>query len=309
MSDQASSAAEITAVPEVDPDANVGEVLSERMEHSADVLSHSMEWVSNNQGLIINYGMNIISAIITIIIGFMVARMLASGTHKVLSLKKLDSTVVDFISHMVRYIVIAFVLIAALSRVGVETTSFVAIIGAAGLAIGLALQGSLSNFASGVLIIALRPFKAGEYIDAAGTSGVVESVQIFSTTLTTVDNKYVIVPNSSILGGNIINYSRKATRRIDLVIGVSYNADLAKTKQVLESVVNAHEKVLKSPEPQIAVAELADSSVNLVVRPWVKGDEYWPVRFELMEAIKNGLDEAGIEIPFPQMDVHLDKLS
>jgi small conductance mechanosensitive channel len=202
---------------------------------------------------------------------------------------------------MVRYVIIAFVIIAALSKIGVETTSFVAIIGAAGLAVGLALQGSLSNFASGVLIIALRPFKAGEYIEAAGTGGVVESVQIFSTTLTTADNKYVVVPNSSILSGNIVNYSRKPTRRIDLVVGVSYSADLAKTKAVLEAVLAANSKILPTPAPQIAVAELADSSVNLVVRPWVNGGDYWPVRFELMEAIKNGLDEAGIEIPFPQM--------
>jgi len=287
--------------------ANVGEVLSERLEHGVGVIGNSMEWVVNNQGLIINYGMNILSAIVTLFIGMMVARLISGGVKKVLLKRKLDSTISDFVSHMVQYVIVAFVVIAALSRIGVETTSFVAIIGAAGLAIGLALQGSLSNFASGVLIIALRPFKAGEYIDAAGIAGVVESVQIFSTTLTTVDNKFVVVPNSAILAGNIINYSRKETRRIDLVIGVSYNADLAKTKAVLEAVVKANEGVLKSPAPQIAVAELADSSVNLVVRPWVRGDNYWPVRFELMEAIKIGLDEAGIEIPFPQMDVHVDK--
>ncbi|WP_208380259.1 mechanosensitive ion channel domain-containing protein [Psychromonas algarum] len=270
-------------------------------------MSNSMEWINNNQGLIINYGMNILAAIATLLIGMMIARFISGGFHKVLTKRELDSTIIDFISHMVRYVIIAFVVIAALSRIGVETTSFVAIIGAAGLAVGLALQGSLSNFASGVLIIALRPFRAGEYIEAAGTAGVVESVQIFSTSLTTVDNKYVVVPNSSILGGNIVNYSRKSTRRVDLVIGVSYNADLAKTKAVLEAVVKANPGVLKSPEPQVAVAELADSSVNLIVRPWVRGQDYWPVRFELMEAIKNALDEEGIEIPFPQMDIHMDK--
>ena len=287
--------------------ANVGDVLSERLEHGVGLIGNSMDWVVNNQGLIINYGMNILSAIVTLFIGMMVARLISGGVRKVLLKRKLDSTISDFVSHMVQYVIVAFVVIAALSRIGVETTSFVAIIGAAGLAIGLALQGSLSNVASGVLIIALRPFKAGEYIDAAGIAGVVESVQIFSTTLTTVDNKFVVVPNSAILAGNIINYSRKETRRIDLVIGVSYNADLAKTKAVLEAVVKANKGVLASPAPQIAVAELADSSVNLVVRPWVRGDNYWPVRFELMEAIKIGLDEAGIDIPFPQMDVHVDK--
>ena len=297
----------VSAAVDTAASANVGDVLSERLEHSVGLIGNSMDWVVNNQGLIINYGMNILSAIVTLFIGMMVARLISGGVGKLLLKRKLDSTISDFVSHMVQYIIVAFVVIAALSRIGVETTSFVAIIGAAGLAIGLALQGSLSNFASGVLIIALRPFKAGEYIDAAGISGVVESVQVFSTTLTTVDNKFVVVPNSAILAGNIINYSRKETRRIDLVIGVSYNADLAKTKAVLEAVVKANKGVLASPAPQIAVAELADSSVNLVVRPWVRGDNYWPIRFELMEAIKIGLDEAGIDIPFPQMDVHVDK--
>lgn len=281
--------------------------VTDTIEKNVDVLNHSVQWFTENQDLIIGYIMNIVFAIVTLILGMMIARFIAGTLHKVLTKRKLDSTIVDFVSHMVRYVVIAFVVIAALGRIGVETTSFVAIIGAAGLAVGLALQGSLSNFASGVLIIALRPFKAGEYIEAAGTAGVVESVQIFSTTLTTPDNKYVVVPNSAILGGNIVNYSRKPTRRIDLIVGVSYNADLAKTKSVLEAVVKENTGVLKSPEPQVAVAELADSSVNLVVRPWVRGEDYWRVRFELMEAIKNALDEAGIEIPFPQMDVHMDK--
>jgi len=280
-----------------------GSIFSE----SSDVLVGGVDWITENQDLIIHYAMNILFAIATLIIGFIAARIIAGGFARVLTKRKLDSTIVDFVSNMVRYAIVAFVVVAALGRIGVETTSFVAIIGAAGLAVGLALQGSLSNFASGVLIIALRPFKAGEYIEAAGTAGVVESVQIFSTTLTTADNKYVVVPNSSILSGNIVNYSRKATRRIDLVIGVSYSADLAKTKAVLEAVLAANEKVLPTPAPQVAVAELADSSVNLVVRPWVNGGDYWPVRFELMEAIKNGLDEAGIEIPFPQLDVHTDK--
>ena len=274
---------------------------------SNQVIDSSVNWLVANQELLINYGLNVLFAIATLFIGLLVARFIAGGFHKVLTKRQLDSTIVDFIASLIRYVIIAFVIIAALSQIGIETTSFVAILGAAGLAIGLALQGSLSNFASGVLIVALRPFKAGEYIEAAGTSGVVESVQIFSTTLTTADNKYVIVPNSSILAGNIVNYSRKPTRRIDLVIGVSYSADLAKTKTVLEAVLAANSKVLPTPAPQVAVAELADSSVNLVVRPWVNGGDYWPVRFELMEAIKNGLDEADIDIPFPQMDIHTDK--
>ncbi|RBW43071.1 mechanosensitive ion channel family protein [Psychromonas sp. B3M02] len=281
--------------------------VAEAIEKNVDILSNSVTWFADNQDLIISYALNIIFAVVTLIIGMMVARFVAGTLHKILGKRGFDSTIVDFVTRMVRYIIVAFVIIASLSKLGVETTSFVAIIGAAGLAVGLALQGSLSNFASGILIIALRPFKAGEYIEAAGTAGVVESVQIFSTTLTSPDNKFVVVPNSAILGGNIINYSRKPTRRIDLVVGVSYNADLAQTKAVLESVLNNTKGILSSPAPTIAVAELADSSVNLVVRPWVNGGDYWPIRFELMESIKNALDEAGIEIPFPQMDVHMDK--
>ncbi|WP_019616410.1 mechanosensitive ion channel domain-containing protein [Psychromonas ossibalaenae] len=283
------------------------DLIAERLDNSIDVVENSLEWVTNNQGLLIEYGMNIISAVLTLLLGLFAARLISGGFHKVLTKRNLDSTIVDFVSHMTRYVIIAFVVIAALSRIGVQTTSFIALIGAAGLAIGLALQGSLSNFASGVLIIVLRPFKAGEYIEAAGIAGNVESVQIFATTLTTVDNKYVVVPNSAILGGNIINYSRKPTRRIDLMIGVSYSADLAKTKAVLEKVVKENSNVLSDPAPQIAVAELGDSSVNLVVRPWVKSELYWDIRFELMEAIKIGLDAEGIEIPFPQMDIHMDK--
>ncbi len=304
MSDKATVSQAVTT--DVAPEKAI-EVISERLEDSIDVVGNSLEWVANNQSLLIEYAMNIAAAILTLFIGLFVARLISGGFHKVLTKRKLDSTIVDFVASMARYVIVAFVVIAALSRIGVQTTSFIALIGAAGLAIGLALQGSLSNFASGVLIIVLRPFKAGEYIEAAGIAGSVESVQIFATTLTTIDNKFVVVPNSAILGGNIINYSRKATRRIDLTIGVSYSADLAKTKAVLEQVVKANSSVLTDPAPQIAVAELGDSSVNLVVRPWVKSEQYWDIRFELMEAIKNGLDEEGIEIPFPQMDVHMDK--
>lgn len=285
----------------------VGEAIGERLENSVDIVENSLVWVNNNQGLIIEYGLNIVSAIATILIGMLFARIISNSFHKVLTKRKLDSTIVDFVSHMVKYVIVAFVVIAALSRIGVQTTSFIALIGAAGLAVGLALQGSLSNFASGVLIIVLRPFKAGEYIEAAGIAGSVESVQIFATTLVTVDNKFVVVPNSAILGGNIVNYSRKATRRIDLTIGVSYNANLQQTKAVLEKVVTANALVLKDPGVQVAVAELGDSSVNFVVRPWVNSADYWNVRFELMEAIKDALDAESIEIPFPQMDVHMDK--
>ena len=304
MSDDTTASQAVTndAVPE-----KAVEVISEQIGNSVDVVESSLQWVTNNQGLLIEYAMNISAAILTLVIGLYVARLISAAFHNVLSKRELDSTIVDFVAHMIRYIIIAFVVIAALSRIGVQTTSFIALLGAAGLAVGLALQGSLSNFASGVLIIVLRPFKAGEYIEAAGTAGSVDSVQIFATTLTTPDNKFVVVPNSAILAGNIVNYSRMPTRRIDLLVGVSYAADLAKTKAVLEKVLQANSGVLEEPKAQVAVAELADSSVNLVVRPWVKSADYWTVRFQLMEAVKNGLDEAGIEIPFPQMDIHMNK--
>lgn len=282
-------------------------VVGEHVDEHLDKAQMAYDWLANNHDLIVGFAINIVTAIAVIIIGFMVARFASALVKKLLDKKNFDSTASIFVSNMVRYILMAFVVIAALSKLGLQTTSFVALIGAAGLAVGLALQGSLSNFASGILIIILRPFKAGEYIEAAGTAGTVEDVAIFATTVLSPDNKYIVIPNSAILSSNIVNYSRQDTRRIDLMIGVSYNADLAQTRDILEKVLLANPLVLKSPEIQVAVAELGDSSVNLVVRPWVKTSDYWPVRFELMEAIKNALDEANIEIPFPQMDVHVEK--
>ena len=274
-----------------------------------EILQESGSWLQNNQGLLIEYGVNIAAAILILFFGFIAAKMVAGGIGKVMKSKGLDKTIVDFVAGLVRYGIIAFVIIAALGRVGVQTASFVAIIGAAGLAIGLALQGSLSNFASGVLLILFRPFKAGDYVEIAGTAGSVDSIQIFSTVLTTPDNKVVVVPNSAVFGGNIVNYSRLPTRRVDMVFGVSYKADLKQTQEVLTRIVTAHEKVLKDPAPTIEVVWLADSSVNFVVRPWVKTADYWGVYFDLRKQIKIGLDEAGIEIPFPQMDVHLNKVA
>ncbi|MCE0557327.1 small-conductance mechanosensitive channel MscS [Motilimonas sp. E26] len=274
-----------------------------------EIIKESGSWLQNNQGLLIEYGVNIAAAVLILFFGFIAAKMVAGGLAKVMGSKGLDKTIVDFVAGLVRYGIIAFVIVAALGRVGVQTASFVAIIGAAGLAIGLALQGSLSNFASGVLLILFRPFKAGDYVEIAGTAGSVDSIQIFSTVLTTPDNKVVVVPNSAVFGGNIVNYSRLPTRRVDMVIGVSYKADLKQTQDVLRRIVTAHEKVLKDPAPTIEVVALADSSVNFVVRPWVKTPDYWAVYFDLNKQIKIGLDEAGIEIPFPQMDVHLNKVA
>ncbi|EAR55555.1 hypothetical protein SKA34_22037 [Photobacterium sp. SKA34] len=269
---------------------------------------HASNWITDNQDLLVQYAVNLVSALLILFIGNMIVKAVAGAVAKVLRKKEMDNAVVEFIHGLVRYLLFVIVLIAALSRIGVQTASVVAVIGAAGLAVGLALQGSLSNFAAGVLIVAFRPFKSGDFVEVAGVSGAVESIQIFSTELRTADNKTVVVPNSSIIGNPITNYSRNSTRRIDLTIGVSYSADLQKTKEVLKRVVTADERVLKDPEPTIGVVALADSSVNFVVRPWVNTPDYWAVYFDLNQAIKEELDKEGIEIPFPQMDVHLNKV-
>ncbi|BEU05289.1 mechanosensitive ion channel protein [Agarivorans sp. OAG1] len=274
-----------------------------------DVFTEGTSWFENNQDLLMQYAINIAAAIAILFVGMIVARVMASSVEKLMNARKLDTTISHFVGSMVKYIIIAFVIIAALSRIGIQTASFVAIIGAAGLAVGLALQGSLSNFAAGVLIIGFRPFKAGDFVEIAGTAGSVASVQIFTTVLKTPDNKQIVVPNGAVLGGNIVNYSTHPTRRVDLVVGVSYNADLAKTKAILREVCEADSRVLKDPDITIGVSELADSSVNLVVRPWVNSADYWGAYFDLNENIKVALDNAGIEIPFPQMDVHLDKVA
>ncbi|MEZ8608976.1 MULTISPECIES: small-conductance mechanosensitive channel MscS [Vibrio] len=273
-----------------------------------DGLSQAEQWLTNNSDLFIQYGVNIISALIILFIGNLIVKAVANSVSKVLQKKKMDQAVVEFVHGLVRYLLFVIVLIAALGRLGVQTASVVAVIGAAGLAVGLALQGSLSNFAAGVLIVAFRPFKSGDYVEIGGVAGSVDSIQIFQTVLTTPDNKMVVVPNGSVIGSPITNYSRHATRRIDLMIGVSYNADLQKAKALLTKICESDERVLKEPGVQVGVHTLADSSVNFVVRPWVSTADYWNVYFDLMQAIKEGLDNEGIEIPFPQMDVHMNKV-
>ncbi|MBD0788800.1 small-conductance mechanosensitive channel MscS [Vibrio sp. Y2-5] len=274
----------------------------------ADSLNKMSDWLSSNSDLFIQYGVNIVSAILILIIGNIIVKAVAGSVAKVLHKKEMDKAVVEFIHGLVRYVLFVIVLIAALGRVGVETASVVAVIGAAGLAIGLALQGSLSNFAAGVLIVGFRPFKSGDYVEVSGVAGSVEAIQIFQTILKTPDNKMVVVPNGAIIGGSITNYSRHATRRVDLVIGVSYKADLQLTKKVIRETLEKDSRILKDPDITIGVLALADSSVNFVVRPWCKTEDYWGVYFDSMQEIKEALDANGIEIPFPQMDVHLNKV-
>ena len=251
------------------------------------------------------YGIKLLAAIAILIIGKLVARAVASGVRRVMEKREVDPTITRFVSSLVYIGMMAFVILAALGQLGIQTTSFIAVLGAAGLAIGLALQGSLSNFAAGFMLVAFRPFKVGDFIEGAGIAGSVEEIQIFSTKLRTPDNKIIIVPNGKIFDDSITNYSAEATRRVDLVAGVSYEADLAHVKSVLEEIVAAEDRVLKDPAHTIAVSELADNSVNLVVRVWVNTADYWGVHFALTEEIKNRFDAEGIGIPYPQRDVHV----
>lgn len=259
------------------------------------------------QGLFVEYSLKVVAAIAIFVIGRIIAKAVAKGISKALKLRNIDDTVSSFIHNLSYGALYVVVIIAALSQLGIQTASFITIIGAAGLAVGLALQGSLSNFASGVLMIIFRPFKLGDYVEAGGKAGTVEDIQIFATQLKTPDNKVVIIPNSAIMDDSIVNYSRKTTRRVDLKIGVSYDAYLPDVKALLNKTVQANEKVLHDEGYKIAVLELADSSVNFVVRVWANTPEYWDVYFELTESIKLALDENGIAIPFPQMDIHMQK--
>ncbi|MBQ0719878.1 MAG: mechanosensitive ion channel [Gammaproteobacteria bacterium] len=254
------------------------------------------------------YGVKMIVALLIFVIGKWVAKKLSNVTRRLMLSREVDTALVNFMSSMVYYALLIFVVIAALGQVGIQTASFVAIVGAAGLAIGLAMQGSLSNFAAGVLIIIFKPFKIGDFVEMAGTSGVIENIMIFTTEMKTGDNKKVIVPNSSVLGGIITNYSANDTRRVDLIMGIGYSDDIDKAKRVLGELVAADERILKEPAPVIAVSELADSSVNFVVRPWVKSADYWGVYFDLTEAVKKRFDQEGISIPYPQQDIHLHKV-
>jgi small conductance mechanosensitive channel len=256
---------------------------------------------------IIPWGINIVMAIAIYIIGKFVVGILINVFGKVMARSKYDDMLIDFVKAILKAILMLFVIVASLDKLGVNTTSMVAIFGAAGLAIGLSLQGSLQNFAAGVMLLVFRPFKSGDFIDAGGEMGTVMNISIFTTILTTPDNKQIIVPNGKVYGGNITNFSANETRRVDMVIGISYDSDLKKAKRILNEMVAADERILKEPIPRVAVSELADSSVNFVVRPWVKSADLWDVKFDFTEAVKLRFDAEGIIIPFPQMDVHIHK--
>jgi small conductance mechanosensitive channel len=250
------------------------------------------------------WGLQIIGAIIVLFVGRIVAGWARRLTRKALERAEVDPTLVPFIAKLVYYLLLAFVVIAVLGVFGVQTASLVAVLGAAGLAVGLALQGTLSNFAAGVMLLFFRPFKVGDFIDAGGTTGTVEEIGVFATTMKSPDNIKIVVPNSQVYGQTIKNFNGFDTRRVDLVIGISYDDSISTAIDTIRSIVNADQRVLAEPETQIAVSNLGDSSVDLVVRPWCAGSDYWPLRFDLTRTIKEGLEAAGCSIPYPQTDVH-----
>ena len=264
------------------------------------VLLKIQEWI-------VLYGLKVIAAIAILLIGWIAAKGIRKIIRRMLQRAQVDETLVSFVSSLGYVGIMVFVVIAALGQLGVQTASFVVVLGSAGLAVGLALQGSLANFAAGVLMIIFRPFKVGDYIEGGGVAGVVEEIGIFTTELKSPDNKKIIVPNGKMTGDNIVNYTAKEIRRVDIVAGVSYKDDLEKVRNVLTDILAKDDRILKDPAPTIGVLELADSSVNFAVRPWVKTADYWNVFFATQENIKKRFDSEGICIPFPQRDVHIQK--
>jgi small conductance mechanosensitive channel len=255
----------------------------------------------------IPWGIKIALALVIFYLGRMVVGAIVNIATRIMQKGEMDEMLVRFLSSILRWVLLLFVVIAALSQLGIDTTSLIALLGAAGLAIGLSLQSSLSNFAAGVMIIVFRPFGKGDFVEVAGAMGVIDNINIFTTTMTTPDNKEIIVPNGSILGGNITNFSARDTRRVDMVFGISYDDDLRQAKKLLEEIIAADDRVLADPPPVIALGELADSSVNFIVRPWANASDYWALLWDTTETVKLKFDEAGISIPYPQMDVHVDK--
>ncbi len=260
---------------------------------------------SNYIDLAIKYGMKGLSGVLTLIIGLYIIKKLTKLLHKTLNLKKIDPTLQPFLEGIFSILLKVALIISILGMIGVKTTSFVAILGAAGLAIGMALQGSLSNFAGGVLILIFKPFKVGDTLQAQGHTGKISEVGIFCTYMKTPDNKTIILPNGPLAGGSMINFSTEATRRVDWVFGIGYGDDLKKAQSLLLNLLNNDERVLKDPLPFARVGELADSSVNFTVRAWVNSADYWDVYFDIIENVKLSFDKEGISIPFPQRDVHI----
>lgn len=268
-------------------------------------ISVSTNWLTDNADLLVQYGVNFLAALCILLVGSISVKFIHKGVVNLLQTKRVDAAVVQFIGSLVRYALLVMVFIAALNTMGVEMAAVIAVLASASLAVGLALKGSLSNFASGVLIVIFRPFKSKDFIEVGKVSGTVQAIEIFHTVLTTGDNKMVAIPNRLVMAQPIVNFSKHKIRRINFEIGVSYGADLQKTKQVLARVLESEERILSLPAPTIGVLALANSSVNIAVRPWVKSEEYWKVYYDTLQAIKEELDREGIQIPYPQVDMHI----
>ncbi|HBS42465.1 MAG TPA: mechanosensitive ion channel protein MscS [Oceanospirillales bacterium] len=253
---------------------------------------------------ILPWGTQIVTAILVFFIGRMIAAAVTKGARRIMEKAKLDAMLVNFLANILGSVLLLLVIVFALSRLGVDTTSLVALLGAAGLAVGLALKDSMSHFAAGVMLILFRPFKVGDFVEVDGVMGSVEQITILSTRLKSPDNKMVIVPNGNVFSNTMTNFTDQPTRRVDMMFGIGYGADLLKAKAILEDMVANDERILKDPAPKVAVHELGDSSVNFICRPWVNAADYWAVYWDFMEKVKLRFDEEGIEIPFPQMDVH-----
>ena len=255
--------------------------------------------------LFVDRGLDIVFGVLILILGFWLSRIVSRTVVYAMQKRKMDPLICGFLRNIIYYAIVVAAVIAAVTKMGIPTTSFVAVLGAAGLAIGLALQGSLSNFASGILLLIFHPFRVSDYVTVGGASGFVEEIGLLLTTLRTPDNKTIFVPNSSVLGGTITNNSLKPTRRVDMVFGIGYQDDINLAKGIINRLLEADDRILKDPAPTVAVAELGESSVNIVCRPWVNGEHYWDVLFELNEKVKQSFDAEGVSIPFPQRDVHL----
>jgi len=273
-----------------------------------DSINNAGSWLAANQALLLSYAVNIVAALAIIIVGMIVARVISNTVNRLMRARHIDATVADFLSALVRYAIIAFTLIAALGRVGVQTASVIAVLGAAGLAIGLALQGSLSNLAAGVLLVTFRPFRSGEYVDLGGVAGTVLQVQIFSTTMRSADGRIIVIPNGKIIAGNIINFSREPVRRNEFIIGVAYDSDIDLVKKLLTEIIEADERILKDREMTVRLNELGASSINFVVRVWSNSSDLQNVYWDVLEQVKRRFDEQGISFPYPQMDVNFKQV-
>ncbi|MCH2176374.1 MAG: mechanosensitive ion channel [Lentisphaeria bacterium] len=299
--DTAEEAVGVVAEDATEVADKVGEGLMEQVKHlwdSAQILQKIMSYLTENIG-------GIIIGIIVLVLGYILAKFFQKLSDKITTKNKVDPTVCQFINRMTFVLIFGFAIVAFLNRIGIQTTSIVAIVGACGLAIGLAFQSTLANIASGFMLVIFRPIKVNDLVNANGELGIVKKIDLFTTYMTTVDERAVIIPNSKVIDANIINYTDTPYRRVDIVIGISYGSDIKKAKQLLMDLMVNYDKVLKDPEPNVLVLELADSSVNLGIRPWCNNEDYWVVWDYILTEGKRVFDENGIQIPFPQRDVHI----